>query len=152
LPSSKLIGHKPKTKGGIMTARNRIAAAVIGIGALGAAGPVAAANAQTVSVNTPAVALAPATQAAVSADVQAGMNVYQAGLNAAQTDSQNYLQAAEATYRADAQAWMGDLQAAKGVWQAGAQAGQNIWNAGLQAAQQGVNAGASMFGNASGGS
>ena len=106
-----------------MTVRNRIAAIAIGVGALGIAGPVAIANAQTTQSSAPApiVAAPVVTQPTLPPGVQLGLEAAESG-------------------------WQQGLQAAEGGWAAGAQAVQGGWAAGAAAAQQGFAAGAAALG------
>jgi hypothetical protein len=93
-----------------------MAAAVVSLGALGIAGPVAASSAATVPVT-------------------AGANLVSTNNNAALAAWTNGAQAARAGLAAGA-------QAAVGGWQVGTQAGINGWLTGTQAAQAGIAAGA----------
>jgi hypothetical protein len=114
-----------KAKGEHMSIRNRIAAAAIGVGALGLVGPVAIANAQTTPVySPPAPIVAPGpvvTQRTLPAGLQLGIDAAQSG-------------------------WQQGLQALEGGWAAGAQAAQGGFAAGAAAAQQGFAAGAAALG------
>jgi hypothetical protein len=107
-----------------MSIRNRIAAAAIGVGALGLAGPVAIASAQTPAYSPPAPIVAPGpvvTQPTLPAGLQLGIEAAQSG-------------------------WQQGLQALQGGWAAGAQAAQGGFAAGAAAAQQGFAAGAAALG------
>jgi hypothetical protein len=99
-----------------MSIRNRVATAVVSLGALGIAGPVAASSAATFPVTVGANAVTPIVST----------------LNANLTTGQ---QSAKAAYAAGA-------QAAIGGWQAG----YNGWLTGMQAARAGFAAGATALG------
>jgi hypothetical protein len=105
-----------------MSIRNRIAAVAIGVGALGLAGPVAGASAQsTQSSPPPIVTAAPIVQPTLPTALQLGLGAAESG-------------------------WQQGLQAAEGGWAAGAQAAQSGWAAGAEAAQAGFAAGAAALG------
>ena len=105
-----------------MSIRNRVVVVAVGAGALGLAGPVAIASAQTTpSTPAPIVARAPIAQPTLPAGLQLGLQAAQSG-------------------------WQQGIQAAEGGLAAGAQAAQNGWAAGAQAAQAGFAAGAAALG------
>jgi hypothetical protein len=92
-----------------MSIRHRLVAAAVGVGALGVAGPVAVANAQTTTGVPPVVTAAPVLPApTLPAPFAIGLQAAQSG-------------------------WQQGLTAAEGGWAAGAQAAQAGFAAGAAA-------------------